>query len=291
MFESEKPITAINSFIRARPKGLLHHYTTSAGLIGIFESRKIWASSIKHLNDSEEYSHAIKLLTAELEIRLNEETGPKRVLFEELLKEIETDKETRSFITSFSERSDLLSQWRAYSTCDNAYSIAFDNKELTGILKASRCVLVKCEYRIEFQKKLLNQLADYLYKMRVRCETLNEAKSWGWMGRTAPAIEGVLAAIKHPSFEEEQEWRIVTPKDSRIEMCFRTGRFGIVPFYKLPLKTDEKGKLFFSELIIGPTQNRAAAEFAANELVERHGVRWKIRYESLVHHSNTSLRP
>src|SRR6185437_7924761 len=100
----------------------------------------------------------------------------------------------------------------------------------------------------------------------------------------------VLAAIKHPSFSEEQEWRIVTWEDSRRHMHFRAGRFGIVPFYKLPLATNEGRKLRFSEVIIGPTQNRDAAMWAVDQLISNYGVPWKVAFNKLIRHSNSSFR-
>ena len=284
------PIKTINSFLRLRPQELLHHYTTSAGLIGILESRAIWATSIHHLNDAEEYIHATKLLRAELEKRLESETGPKKATLAEWLDELISEEKEQAFVISFSERADDLGQWRAYANCDNAYAIAFDQKEVLGMLTDSDFALVKCVYSLEEQKQLLIHLVDYLYKYSLRQMTLTGDRSWGWLGRTNKVVTSVLAAIKHPSFKEEREWRVVVLLNSGRQLFFRTGRFGIVPFYKIPLSTDSQNRLSFSQITIGPTRDRKAAEFAVNELIRCYGIPWKTPLETLVRHTETSLR-
>lgn len=37
------------------PPPILHHYTTQEGLLGIVESKSIWATNIYYLNDAAEY--------------------------------------------------------------------------------------------------------------------------------------------------------------------------------------------------------------------------------------------
>ena len=182
------PIKAINNFLRLRPQELLHHYTTSDGLIGIFESRAIWATSIHHLNDAEEYVHATKLLRDELEKRLKGETGQRKATFANWLNDLIRDERGRAFIVSFSERSDDLSQWRAYANCDNAYAIAFDQREMLGMLTDFEFSLVKCVYSLEEQKDLLIHLVDYLYKYSLRQMTLTGDRWWEWLGRTNKVV-------------------------------------------------------------------------------------------------------
>jgi hypothetical protein len=284
------PIRTISNFLRLRPQELLHHYTTSAGLIGIFESRTIWATSIHHLNDAEEYVHATKLLHDELEKRLKSETGSKKATFATWLNELMGEGKERAFGVSFSERSDDLGQWRAYANCDNAYAIAFDQKEMLAMLTDFDFALVKCVYSLEEQKQLLVHLVDYLYNYSLRETTLKGDRWWGWLGRTNRVVTSVLAAIKHPSFKEEREWRVVLPLSSRRQLSFRNGRFGIVPFYKIPLTTDPQNRLSFSQVTVGPTRDKQAAEFAVNELISCCGVPWKTPFETLVRHTETSLR-
>ncbi len=287
------PIYTINRFLHRRPDRALYHYTNSAGLIGIFESKTIWATSVYHLNDSEEYLHAYQLLRKEIARRRKDSTLLGQPITE-WLKEIEDDDELRKkaqvFIASFSEKADLLSQWRAYTRCDDAYSIGFTADELKPAILATRGLLVKCVYQPEEQELLLSNLLDYIYKHELRLEKLRSPKSCGLIGRLSGVIVSVLAAMKNPSFEEEQEWRIVVGVDSRQTTFFRSGRFGLVPFYKLPLMTDEHTRLIFSDVMIGSTRDREAADFAVDQLIRRNAVPCKTSVRKLISYSQSSLR-
>ncbi len=44
------------------PSGVLYHYTTQSGILGILSNKEIWASKIYYLNDSKEYEHANDLV-------------------------------------------------------------------------------------------------------------------------------------------------------------------------------------------------------------------------------------
>lgn len=46
------------------PEHLIFHYTSGDGLLGILSSDTIWATSIHHLNDGKEFSHARELVQA-----------------------------------------------------------------------------------------------------------------------------------------------------------------------------------------------------------------------------------
>jgi hypothetical protein len=261
-------------------------------LIGIFESKTIWATSVHHLNDSEEYMHANRLLQKEIAKRREDSVSAGRPILKwlEMFDEDELMRKAHVFIVSFSEKSDLLSQWRAYTRCDDAYSIGFTASELEQAISASGGLLVKCVYQPEEQELLIGNLLDYLYKHELRSERLKGSKSCGWMGRFIGVMVSVLAAMKNPSFEEEQEWRIVIGLDSKQTMFFRSGRFGIVPYYKLPLTTDEHKKLILSDVMIGPTGDREAAEFAVDELIGLNAVPWKTPFQKLISNSQSSLR-
>ena len=53
------------------PKGLLYHYTTLTGLLGIVGSKKLWASDIRYMNDSAELKHSADLIRQEVQERLD----------------------------------------------------------------------------------------------------------------------------------------------------------------------------------------------------------------------------
>jgi hypothetical protein len=98
-----------------RRPNIVYHYTNSPGLLGIVQSRAIWATSIEYLNDAKEFSYARDL--AEDVIRQLPEQGESEVsshLRRCLLEGIREPRANKVFVTSFSKFGDRLSQWRGY---------------------------------------------------------------------------------------------------------------------------------------------------------------------------------
>jgi hypothetical protein len=130
---------------QSKPEGLLYHYTTQEGLLGIIEKQKIWATHLQYLNDTSEGQIFTKLLLDELNRRAAadaEKSSTNITEFERLLRlsidPADHQNETidigssafswisnqSAFVTSFSADGNLLSQWRAYSGVAG-YSIGF----------------------------------------------------------------------------------------------------------------------------------------------------------------------
>ena len=70
-----------------------------------------------------------------------------------------------------------------------------------------------------------------------------------------------MSALKHKGFEEEKEWRLVSqyPEEALYGVSFRSGRFGITPYFELPI----------DEIIIGPTSNRTVSRAALDILLSK----------------------
>lgn len=154
MEEQEQQQTAS----RAQPD-LLYHYTTQEGLLGIIENQKIWASHLQYLNDASEGQIFTRLFLDELNQRGT--TGSEDLLsnFRALAQlrgltvgrqegQIQFGRQAvllygssafswirnqDAFVASFSEKGDLLSQWRAYSGETGGYSIGFTRSYLKSV--------------------------------------------------------------------------------------------------------------------------------------------------------------
>lgn len=256
----------IESFLTERPPSSIFHYTTPAGVIGILRDRKIWGSEIQHLNDSTELRFASEWMLEEW--KRQKPNNLKRALnLQPALKDFSTSgmsllkkavQHVRLFVTSFSLREDLLSQWRAYCAKGNGYSIGFDATSFLGG-PATGTALVKCVYTKREREDLCRALI----------EGWAESEYEGWRGQIA--VEHflrncliVLAAIKDASFVEEQEWRLVTVAGAR-KIKFRSGRHGIVPYIETPIDVD--GGLKIAKVWIGPNTNHIASESAVRVIL------------------------
>jgi hypothetical protein len=115
------PTSFLDSLLSERPTSPLYHYTTTAGLIGIVESKSLWASGIQYLNDTTEYRHATSVAMDLLRRKLATLIDPRNDLYQLMLKgESLYRDDTAVFVGSLSEAKDKLSQWRAYCRTEAA---------------------------------------------------------------------------------------------------------------------------------------------------------------------------
>src|ERR1700730_9126099 len=97
------------------PLRTLYHYTTQTGLLGILESKSIWASEIRFLNDATEFRTALEAVGAELSKQLTElDSGEGDARGEVIFRELTALEEADVFVLSLTEKGDDLSQWRAH---------------------------------------------------------------------------------------------------------------------------------------------------------------------------------
>lgn len=102
----------------------LYHYTSFRGLLGIFDSRVLWASDVRYLNDSAEMKHSADLIRDDVTRRLAEgHSNPK--LLNQFLEWVSC-RITNGHIlfgASFRSNGNLLSQWRSYSALGKAGAV------------------------------------------------------------------------------------------------------------------------------------------------------------------------
>lgn len=262
------------------PKIILYHYTNAHGLSGIIESKKIWASSYRYMNDSQEFEYGFELID---EIYPKADTYPlpsniSDQSFAEHLRRKKWDYESDClFVASFSEDKNLLSQWRAYAGPHSGYAIGFRKNEL----ETNVANLVECEYNKERQKLALKDLIDReLPALRSSFEkSLNEqgkrehpdlTEYFDKVDVTVLKIAQVATSFKHSSFSEEKEWRLVigpaniTPN----QILFRASGTGIIPYIEIEF-TDNA--LPIDCIIVGPGPHQKRNEVSLRQMLSLKG--------------------
>jgi hypothetical protein len=139
--------------------------------------------------------------------------------------------------------------------------------------------LVRCAYELREQKGLCGYLVESFM------EGMVTKQSWWPSEKDVPsrvrafftryqwnlALALVMSALKHRGFEEEREWRLVSqyPDEALYGVAFRPGRFGVTPYFELPLdlKKDDPRKI--DEIVIGPTSNHTASRAALDILLSK----------------------
>jgi len=186
---------------------LLYHYTNIAGLNGIIQSCKIWASDCRYLNDRQELVKALDLFLSKFE-------GPKR---EALSNAFQWHSFSRCHcVFSLSRSPQVLSQWRTYADDGRGAAIGFKAEFLSpkGINNPAS-FLVHCVYEdhdgfIDGLTKRCEQEVEELTKMHQEAVTINTF--WGLIDKNPRPLETLyseLLRIKNPAFLEEQEARLV----------------------------------------------------------------------------------
>lgn len=265
----------------------LTHYTTGPGLIGIFESKAIWASDLKHLNDSREFTFTFETAASSLESHpaLYEAEGwvSKHPGLADRIRGGTNENRLGSFfVTSFSTKQSDLSQFRGYTTLGNAYTITFHARALERRAQALGWRLERVWYGTEAGAKITDLVIDAFERLDRGDHTLpgsyDGAIQVAWE-RLAFALTMVAPTLKDEAFQDEHEWRLISPPNyfapapeppsdlSRAmvqapTVLWRAGPSFLVPYTPFPIG-DPPGPGKDSELVrlcaVGPGPHKEVA--------------------------------
>jgi hypothetical protein len=285
----------------------LYHYTDQRGLLGILESKQLWATHYRYLNDTSEGQIVARLLAEELKGRGDTEaieqlTGirlPKDKLQcsdegvisqgKRILSEI-TSHEV--YTTSFSEQGNLLSQWRAYSGLSSGYSIGFSSKYLktigaqfiknfSGRYYSHDNPLIRCQYfNVDVEKQLKEKIKKVVDLYIATAEEIKRTLPYTErIGCNTPAgialnhfreFSRECAITKDYAFHEECEWRLVLHQFVE-DVFFRQGSSMLIPYLKIPLTCPEQ-RLEIKRIFIGPCPNPTEARMSVEMLLKKQGI-------------------
>lgn len=257
----------VDEFFSPTASKSLYHYTGIGGLLGIVETRKIWASHAYYLNDSREILHACDVLKRLLAQCIQDYQNDEREFLEQFKSWLDSFRVTayHIFIFSLSEERSLLSQWRSYTPHGKGVSLGFSSNSLNRILQSSGFRLAKCLYKHEEQVELMKSLLEKLLKtFKQRLPGLDVTKKHppqkyhGFLDEFRGDLLQVLSIIKHKAFEEEREWRIVSPYFAKYtvpEIKFREGSSMLMPYIEIDLSKDNAEQELFEEVVLGPSQH------------------------------------
>lgn len=267
---------SIESHYALFPAAPVFHYTSGEGLCGILEKRSLWATHIRFLNDAREFHHATELAKSEL---AKASTYAQKKVADKLLELLGSMSGT-TWVASFSEEGDLLSQWRAYCP-RGGYSMAFAPDALRSLAEANALAFAKCIYERKMQETMISELvaASYVaaseYTTELEPAPLTEddrlrhfAARWFF-----PRIQRLASLMKNPAFREEAEWRLIAGLyRPHITPDYRIRGAMVVPHRTLhfpeALSTDQ----VVTSVMIGPGLDYQQAEIGLFFLKQRASV-------------------
>jgi hypothetical protein len=277
-----KEIEILNKALYADiPQGVLYHYTTFTGLLGIVKSRALWASDIRYMNDSAELRHTADLISVEVRERIDGGHPNPHLLtqFVDWVSHRITSGHML-FGASFRSQGNLLSQWRGYSTPGKGVSLGFSPEYILQCAEKQHFMVGRCIYEPAKQRLLIREVVDAVETLagRLAVGERTAAERSVLYRETFAEVETdllrIAAILKHPSFREEREWRIVSPviaNNVESPILFREGHAMLVPYIEFDISQGDE-PIAMDHLFLGPTANINISMNSLKMFLEKNGI-------------------
>lgn len=275
----------------------LYHYTSIDGLEGILAKCALWASQIHFLNDTQEFKYAVQILKEvlselrkEYPIKWSRALGPipppsePKEFLAEFYRLLENEYMFDLFeifpicIFSLSERGDLLSQWRGYCPVGGGYSIRFLSKLLIQFLETRNLCLRPCVYDGKEQqaivKRAITEKGQAVLKSLSGPPTEIEEVYKKYSVEFFMEFSQIASILKHPSFYEECEWRIVSRLIENRNMSFRIRKSMLIPYFSISFVGVEP--LPIDRIIIGPAPEQRLSQSSLLQFLLRNKLKISI---------------
>jgi len=271
---------------------LLYHYTSQQGLLGIFASRSIWATNTQYLNDHTEFVHALTFASSVANYLFDSDYWHSfSLMLHKRLKELRGES---VYVASFSEKPDLLSQWRGYCPGGSGYCIGLDQDLMAEYCEEKGFRLEKCLYRHDDQQAEVTGIItssmllfpsiphtlEEFHGMKLEeqvdaMEVFHDRLSGDLKSQAEEALRVICDSLiefaprfKHEGFHEEAEWRIIVNEPEQ-EVLFRPGPSYAIPYIAMDLIKSKPQAL--AKIIVGPNPNQSRAKQSVEFLVRKYG--------------------
>lgn len=293
------------------PDGTVWHYTTGSGLAGLVSGKVLWASAMAFMNDSQEMHTGQDIFKKLLESHSGDVEERIRGDFDAMVRRALHSDRYRTYIACASRQPDRLTMWRNY-TGEVGYAVALDGRKELRMRRQqpfTDSMFSPLGIRDDESKQILRDLAGresagFAWAPAVyKPEDQYEAAWAALRGVEAAALarsDGkeiekhelyamadvgrVLSTLKNPSFEDEDEIRLVCSAGMHVDRMYlkhRPGSYGMIPYVELGLPVDpaqELGEgpepmkaLPITGVVVGPTRYPDEARIGVVELLRSHG--------------------
>ena len=243
----------------------LYHYTNKEGLLGIAEKSQIWATHILFLNDRTEFYLALDKIKSVLirmskKLKYKAKIDVRRAITFYLEDDIEKED---AYIFSFSEEYDNLNMWVKYTDMTPGFCLSFDPALLSqeilknNHVKISHVLYNKSEQENEL-KKIINE-AEIITDQNPG-DTPDDTFTCNLYNRFLE----IAPFIKHESFQDEKEWRIVI-RTKRADTKLRSKGSVFIPYYTLKMCEN-----IINDITIGPGGSGEYVKQSVDFLCSRH---------------------
>jgi len=272
----------VDPLYKLQPTGRLYHYTSLDAIQNIIKEHGLWATDIHYFNDSAELGHTAELFRNAIRRRLTEGTENRTILDQllEWVKERITNGHT-IFVTSLTPNGNLLSQWRGYCSYGKGLSLGFSAAHVIRCAAEQSYTLGQCVYDSSRQWEIVNAIIDTIEKLATSEGPAPPTKAHPSQSyhpvfsSCEAAVLRVAALFKNSTFEEEAEWRVVSPVIAdyvHTDIEYRPGRSTLVPYKLFSLSRAGQTKLELEHVFIGPTPHMGLSMNSVVQLLSRNGI-------------------
>lgn len=260
----------------------MYHYTGMRSFCGIVESASLWATDARFCNDHSEIEYAYGLL----EVVKEEALAPlphegQEIAGSAVYRILTNHFDWHPFVACFCASRDLLSQWRGYGANEPGVAMGLDlSKPCFARGDSLRPVLRRVIYEPGLQRSLIVGLFEAWYH-QFELAPVDERDHGGY--DLEVELQQLCVYMKHVSFREEQEWRLISSvhdidDGQRALVRHRPSRMGLTPYVVLNATESEgredsyfdmpRGALPLREVLLSPDiSNDNAADSALSYLL------------------------
>jgi len=259
----------------------LYHYTTPAGFQGILQSKGIWATDTRFLNDRDEFKtgwDVFRDVLAANEARLKQDHQEVYNQISAIIRGIHI---MTSHVASFTLNGDMLSQWRGYNG-GYGFSLGFSSDALNSAAQSQSFEMAPVVYERADHLKAMQGVFDTLFDILKDGKRPQRQSVLIWWIR----VLGAVSIFKNTHFKEEAEYRIfagVAADTDSIKV--RSTARSLIPYLQMQLDAmvphmAPHSNLGLTEVVVGPAM--AANQIPAAEfLLTQYGIDVPVRASSI----------
>ncbi len=250
----------------------VYHYTNHDALVGILQSKKLWASKFEYLNDRREMHHGVEIfrdiLGNFLQLFPFREDEEKKDLYETWLRmqmpfvesEFNPADKYDLYSASFCAARDQSSAWLSYGDSGHGYALGFSHRHLKNAAKGGGFTYQRVIYNTDTIRQLIlegmieatNRYFGRLWDERMHHCANSEWHSWEIYSN----ILLLLPFFKQRQWEDEREFRVLLTESTQYPLQHRrTTSVEDIPYIEFTVHTHRAPKPFhylpITEIVVG----------------------------------------
>jgi hypothetical protein len=238
-----------------RKNGLRYHYTDAAGLLGIVQNGRLWATDLRFLNDPSEGSYLPERLLELMALKPGGINDAEQKIIEGIKDALHSPRSNYpAFCVSLSANGDLLSQWRGYGDFGKGYAIG-----LNLGFGAPHPQIAHFYDVVYGDDRFMDLAVDLLDLFTSATPKWNDTMYGEW----ATTLNIIAKSFKHQGYSEEQESRLICSRSSEgvdlltneLPLKFRAKGSDLIPYIPMSLgllADEDEPKLPIERIVVGP---------------------------------------